>query len=130
MTEHRYVRRKDNPLRILQAGFALSFKGTFDPEIYEEVMAALPENPQWEPSLPTTPREKINFIFRQALMQKPDLVPPALQIDLLKLADTLDRAFELNLLEAVKAVINEPNLPAELEPYRDQMLSVIPETQS
>lgn len=120
-----YISRKDNPLMVKAFGKVVSGGlGTFDTTIYEEVQGDLPEGWQQEKNL--SPMEAIKEVFQRACVEKPTFMTPTAQKDLLKLADTIERAFTLGLNEAAREAIKEPVLPVELESYRSEMLSMIP----
>lgn len=77
-------------------------------------------------AIPPDPWPSIQKVFSQAISENPTVATPALQKELLKLADVVQRALELNLFDAAREAINEPVLPPELEPYRNAMLALIP----
>lgn len=91
-----------------------------------------PENTLWDKStqnwqpISTDSWPSIQKVFSQAISENPTVATPVLQKELLKLADVVQRALDLNLFDAAREAINEPVLPPELEPYRDAILALIP----
>jgi hypothetical protein len=84
-------------------------------------------NPASTTYQPIPVSQRIEVIFRQALAEQGVALSARQRKDLLKLADPLFRAIHLNLLDTAREVIGEPELPAELEKYRQQMLSALAE---
>lgn len=120
----RYIRRKDNPRILKSFGYVeAGGLGSFDPAIYEEIEGELPSG--WEIEKFVSPMEKIKAIFQRAITEKPSIATPKVQKELLKLADTVERAIGLGLYAAAKEAISEPPLHPDLEPYRTEMLNAI-----
>jgi hypothetical protein len=119
----RYVALKNDHKKFIAAGYT-SFAGSFDPEIYEEVFKPLPTNAEF--AGPKDPMRVIQEVFAQAVASEEAAQDPVVQKDLLKLADVVERALSLGLYGAAREAILEPVLPAELEPYRQEMLDAVP----
>lgn len=121
----RLIRRKDNPLILKAFGYVEpGGLGSFDPTLYEEVEGELPLG--WEIEKFVSPMDNVKEIFNRAITEKPSIATPKVQKELLKLADTVERAIGLGLYAAAREAINEPTLHPELESYRTEMLKILP----
>lgn len=116
------IRRLDNPNRLLAWGYTLApgGLGPYDPTVYEEAaLAELPTN--WQPE-PAFPHALVLLTQLRALFQD---MPIAQQYAFRQPMAEVATAAQGNNRLLMLHIIEQLNLPPELEPLRTAMVAVL-----
>lgn len=121
---HYYIRRKNNPLRILARAYttAAGQVRDFDESIYEEVQGELPEGWEMEPK----PKPASNYLDELAeLFQTLDL---SIQYTFLQSMAGVTAAAQRNNIPLMKYILEQTEVSTEWSPIKDAMLAIFEET--
>jgi hypothetical protein len=114
----RYIRRKDDPLKVIASGeVGLGGLGAFDTDIYEEIEGELPEGFIFE--TPKTLPQRLNDIFNAQA--------PEVRAQFGPLKASVKIFFDEGDTLAVLATINGAQVSEALQPVKDQMLALFEE---
>lgn len=118
-----YIRRKDNPLKILAWAHttAPGQVRTFESDIYEEVEGELPDGYSLEPK-PKTADDLLNELG--GVFQSADL---SVQYAFLQPMAGVSAAAKGGNVPLMRYIIEQTDVPEELEPFKQSMLAVFEE---
>lgn len=114
----RYVRRIDNPLKVLAWAHTIDpgCVTAFDPLVYEEVEGELPDGYELEPK-PTPKKDQIKAVFAA--------LPIEVKVQFATAAAAVYLYLDNQDPEAAAAVIQATPVPDELTSVKTQLLSIL-----
>lgn len=111
----RYIRRKDNPAKVVAFGFvAPGGLGSFDPDVFEEVEGELPGN--FEQEAPPSLTSSLNKAFMA--------LPVEVRAQFYMVKAAVKAALESDDTEAAKQIITELNVDPSLQSVKTTMLGL------